>query len=103
MFSAFGGEHDASGVTSALFPERFPGDEPEPLGDTRIAASARFLGEVGRFDDELAERVRMLPGIVRTSGASNDDNDDDDGAVAEARWRGGARWRAGLTPSYSAI
>ncbi|MDJ0358043.1 DEAD/DEAH box helicase [Paenarthrobacter sp. PH39-S1] len=89
VFSAFGGEHNASGLASALFPDRFPGDGPELLGDVRIAPSARFLGEVGRFADELAERGRVLPGIAWTSAGSDDDHDADEGdaAVAEARWR----------------
>ncbi|WP_434621611.1 DEAD/DEAH box helicase [Arthrobacter sp. A5] len=90
VFSAFGGEHNASGLASALFPDRFPGDGPELLGDVRIAPSARFLGEVGRFADELAERGRVLPGIAWTfAGSDDDDHDADEGdaAVAEARWR----------------
>ncbi|WP_245933675.1 DEAD/DEAH box helicase [Arthrobacter livingstonensis] len=89
-FTAFGDERGGTALASVMFPERFQGDEPEPLGDVRIAASARFLAGVARFADELAERGRVLPGIAWTSGESDeseDDESDDDAVVAEARWR----------------
>ncbi|MDI3193236.1 DEAD/DEAH box helicase [Pseudarthrobacter sp. AL07] len=75
------GDELGQGLASTLFPERFPDDEIDSRGDVRIAASVRFLGEVGRFADELAERGRVLPGIAWAS------NESDDSLVAEARWR----------------
>jgi len=87
MLTAVDRDRSGAGLVSKLFPERFAGDEPRLLEDIRLAASVRFLGEVGRFADELAERGKVLPGIVWTSGGSDGDDDGGDGAVAEARWR----------------
>lgn len=74
------GDELGQGLASALYPERSTGDEPDSLGDVRMAASVRFLGEMGRFADELAERGRVLPGIALNTCGSDD-------AVAQARWR----------------
>ena len=73
--------HGGTELASALFPQDFPVDERTPLSDARIAPSTRFLGELTRFADELAERGRVLPEIAWVSGIV------DESAVAEARWR----------------
>ncbi|MET3767769.1 SNF2 family DNA or RNA helicase [Marisediminicola sp. UYEF4] len=79
--AAIAAEPGGAELASALFPEDFPDDEPTPLHDVRIAPSARFLGELARFADELAERGRVLPQITWASHVT------DASAVADARWR----------------
>lgn len=70
-----------SALAAALFPEDYPDDEPRRLGDVRIAPSTRFLGELARFADELAQRGRVLPEIAWAADAA------DDAPAAHARWR----------------
>ena len=81
VLTTFDEEDDAPGLASILFPERFPDDESALLHEVRLASSVRFLGELARFADELAERGRVLPAITWVSDPA------DDSTVAEGRWR----------------
>ncbi|MHB1235601.1 MAG: DEAD/DEAH box helicase, partial [Microbacteriaceae bacterium] len=79
--TVFDDEEGATGLACILFPEQFPDDEPEPLREARIAPSVRFLGELARFADELAERGCVLPAIAWAVGTG------DESPTAVARWR----------------
>lgn len=72
-------EDGSTGLARVLFPDSFA--DPAPLDDVRIAPSVHFVGELARFAGELAERGRVLPGIVRIAGRSAEPD------RAEARWR----------------
>ena len=66
---------------AVLLREQFSDDESVSQRDVRNAPSVRFLAELARFADELAERGRVLPRIAWGSDAT------DESGVAEARWR----------------
>ncbi|WP_113719344.1 DEAD/DEAH box helicase [Arthrobacter dokdonensis] len=111
-FTARAGGTGGTALASMLLPEQFPADRQEPLGDVRIAASVRFLGEVWQYADELAERGRVLPAIAWIDGVPDGNPDGSEGdVVAEARWRAVLRGPdalafgdliAGMPPSFRA-
>ncbi|MBP2375181.1 DEAD/DEAH box helicase [Paeniglutamicibacter psychrophenolicus] len=65
----------------ALLPEGFSVAEGTPPFDPRMAPSVRFLQELVRFADELAQRGRVIPEIAWT------EKDGKGAPVAQARWR----------------
>ncbi|MDJ0315345.1 DEAD/DEAH box helicase [Arthrobacter sp. H35-D1] len=109
---------DGADLAAALFPSPSQRDHAGPLVDVRVAASVRYLGELVRFAGELAERGRVLPGIVWVDGAGHEDDatipgalTGNDDVVAEARWRAVLRGpdalafsdlTAGMPPSFRA-
>lgn len=117
VLAAANNEDDGAALATMLFPDQYPRGQAEPLGEVRIAASVRYLGELVRFAGELAERGRVLPGIVWVDGTGNDDDaaaipgDGTRNAVAAARWRAVLRGPdalafsdliAGMPPSFRA-
>ncbi|MDQ0094560.1 SNF2 helicase-associated domain-containing protein [Paeniglutamicibacter psychrophenolicus] len=65
----------------ALLPEGFSVAEGTPPFDPRMAPSVRFLQELLRFADELAQRGRVIPEIAWTEKDGKGD------PVAQSRWR----------------
>ena len=79
--AAFGDEYGGTDPSSTFLPGQFPNGPSAPLGDVRIASSVRFLGELARYADELAERGRVLPELAWLPDVG------DGPAAAKARWR----------------
>ncbi|WP_253905680.1 DEAD/DEAH box helicase [Arthrobacter sp. H5] len=100
------GVSDPTPLASMLFPERFEDESPDEealIRDVRLAPSVRFLGELARFADELAERGRVLPWINWVSDSASVSETTagpeaaEESAVAEARWRSVLRGPDALT------